>query len=324
MRFIRRCLMAAFSFLVFLGAAQAQSVKIGLTAVYSTTDSQNANILSAQIIRLTQAATIQSLSFYVKAASGQLALGLYDATGPNGGPGALKASAYVIPTTGWNTKSVTPVLLPAGAYWLAFVPSSNALTFSVTHVTGDCKYYSFQYNALPSRFSTSPASCNPTTWSFYATMTASSTSPVNGACGSSNGATLASAPTTNLCTVGTASAVSGTGPWSWSCAGSNGGTTATCSASLQAASGGTTGSSGLLSSDRNASANWKVAGMLSEGGIPNRTTVCKTLSPLGGGKDDTANIQNAIDGLPARPGRPTRSRHASPLPRAISSCSTRA
>ena len=131
--------------------------------------------------------------------------------------------------------------MPAGAYWLAFVPSSNALTFSVTHVTGDCKYYSFQYNALPSRFSTSPASCNPTTWSFYATMTASSTSPVNGACGSSNGATLASAPTTNLCTVGTASAVSGTGPWSWSCAGSNGGTTATCSASLQAASGGSTG-----------------------------------------------------------------------------------
>jgi hypothetical protein len=53
---------------------------------------------------------------------------------------------------------------------------------------------------------------------------------VNGACGSSNGADLTSAPTTNLCSAGTASAVSGSGPWSWSCAGSNGGTTAICSA----------------------------------------------------------------------------------------------
>ncbi len=56
--------------------------------------------------------------------------------------------------------------------------------------------------------------------------------PVNGACGSSSGMTLPSAPTTNLCSTGTASTVSGTGPWSWSCAGSNGGTTASCSAQL--------------------------------------------------------------------------------------------
>ena len=56
--------------------------------------------------------------------------------------------------------------------------------------------------------------------------------PVNGACGSANGATVSTAPTTNLCSTGTASAVTGTGPWDWSCAGSNGGTTAQCSASL--------------------------------------------------------------------------------------------
>jgi hypothetical protein len=35
------------------------------------------------------------------------------------------------------------------------------------------------------------------------------------------------------------------------------------------------------------------------GGIPNRTTVYKTLSPLGGTKDDTAQIQAALDGCPA-------------------------
>ena len=54
----------------------------------------------------------------------------------------------------------------------------------------------------------------------------------------------------------------------------------------------------LLSADRDASANWKKAGMLSAGGIPNRTTVCARVSPLGGGKDDTTNIQNKIEACP--------------------------
>lgn len=56
-------------------------------------------------------------------------------------------------------------------------------------------------------------------------------SPVNGACGSSNGQISDAAPTENLCSAGTAGAVSGTGPWTWTCAGSNGGTTASCSSS---------------------------------------------------------------------------------------------
>jgi len=144
--------------------------------VLTGADSGNANILSAQSATLAKAATIQSLSFYVTAASGQLALGIYDASGLNGGPGALKAAAYLTPTTGWNTAKVAaPVLLPAGAYWLAFVPSTNALSFRKTSAAGNCKYYGFKYNALPSKFSTSPASCTPTTWSFYATATVSST-----------------------------------------------------------------------------------------------------------------------------------------------------
>ena len=91
----------------------------------------------AQSAKLAQAATVESLSFYVTVASGKLILGIYDATGPNGGPGALKTSAYFIPTTGWNTKSVTPVSLPAGAYWLAFVPSTNALSFRKTSAAGN-------------------------------------------------------------------------------------------------------------------------------------------------------------------------------------------
>lgn len=54
-----------------------------------------------------------------------------------------------------------------------------------------------------------------------------------------------------------------------------------------------------LPPDRDASANWQMAGMLSVGGIPNRTTVCATVSALGSGQDDTADIQDAIKRLSA-------------------------
>lgn len=56
---------------------------------------------------------------------------------------------------------------------------------------------------------------------------------VNGACGASNNQLFASAPSTALCSTGTAGSVTGNGPWSWSCTGSNGGTNAACTALLQ-------------------------------------------------------------------------------------------
>jgi hypothetical protein len=376
MRFIRRCLMAASYVLVSLGSAQA--VTIGETAVLPWGDTQNGNLLLAQSATLAQAATIQSLSFYVTAASGNLILGIYDATGPHGGPGALKAStASFTPKTGWNTAKVaTPVSLAAGTYWLAYLPSNNNLSFLKTDGSSgnNCVYYSYNFGSPPSRFSSSPASCAPTIWSLYATLTTSSSGsasvngacgssnggsdsgaptanlcsagtastisgsgpwswscagsgggttatcsakkvasaqPVNGACGSSNGGSDSSAPTANLCSAGTASTVGGSGPWSWSCAGVSGGTTASCSASVKTASSGSSGStsssgssgsdptSGVLPSYDDAYANWKNAGLLSVGGIPNRTTVCATVNPLGGGQDDFTNIQNAINKCPA-------------------------
>ena len=420
MRFIRGFLAAAAYGLVFLGLAQAQSVNNGVTTVLSTTDSQNANVLSVQMIQLKTVQTLQSLSFYVTTTGGNLILGVYDATGPKGGPGALKAStASFTPKTGWNTaKVVTPVSLAAGNYWMAFLPSSNALGFATYRGLDYCRYYSYTFGALPKTFSASPVDCSPTAWSFYATLTTStSSSAVNGSCGSSNGATVSAKPTANLCTAGTASAVGGSGPWSWSCAGSNGGTTATCSDKLASTTkvngacgssngatvsakptanlctagaasavsgsgpwswscagngGGTTATcsdkvastpvngvcgssngaslssaptanlctagtassvsgagpwswgcggsnggsaascvatktastgsdptSGVLPAYDDAYLNWKNAGLQSVGGIPNRTTVCATVNPLGGGKDDFANIQNAINKCPA-------------------------
>jgi len=58
---------------------------------------------------------------------------------------------------------------------------------------------------------------------------AAAASLVNGACGSSSGAVFTSVPSANLCSAGTASAVSGSGPWAWTCIGSYGGTTVGCS-----------------------------------------------------------------------------------------------
>ena len=57
--------------------------------------------------------------------------------------------------------------------------------------------------------------------------------PVNGTCGVSHGDTFTSAPTTNLCSAGTAGSVTGSGPWNWTCNGLYGGSSASCSASVQ-------------------------------------------------------------------------------------------
>ncbi|MEI6208009.1 MAG: FG-GAP-like repeat-containing protein [Desulfuromonadales bacterium] len=61
-------------------------------------------------------------------------------------------------------------------------------------------------------------------------VTTSTLNPINGVCGSSNGQPFTIAPTLNLCSTGTASALTGSGPWSWSCSGNYGGTAASCSA----------------------------------------------------------------------------------------------
>jgi len=58
------------------------------------------------------------------------------------------------------------------------------------------------------------------------------------------------------------------------------------------------GNGSVLPAARNASANWRMAGLLSQGGIPNRTKICATIHPLGNHQDDTPNIQNAINHCP--------------------------
>jgi hypothetical protein len=137
----------------------ASTFTIGETNILGIGVNGIANLLVAQQVTLGQTATILSMSFYVTTASGNLRLGIYDATGPGNGPGQLKAqTAAFAPTSGWNNQNVvSQVSLPAGTYWLAFLPSSNSLAIRAEE-TGSLKYYSYSYQALPATFSTSTVS----------------------------------------------------------------------------------------------------------------------------------------------------------------------
>ena len=157
-----------------VSVADLTSIKIGETTVLSGTDSGNGNLLVVQDVTLSQAATIQSMSFYVRHAAGNLRLGIYDATGPGNGPGALKAQTGSFATVaGWNTANVvTPVSLSVGGYWLTYLPSSSSLSFP-SKATGTFKYTGFSFGSMPGTFPT-VAGSGSTHWSIYATLNVNS------------------------------------------------------------------------------------------------------------------------------------------------------
>lgn len=158
---------------------QADTITMGEPTVLSEYACCDDGLLVAQEAVLSQAATLRSVSFYVcgpsecgQPSEGQLRFGVYDATGPSGGPGVKKAETNEItPVEGWNTVNVvTPVALPAGTYWLAYAHTSPVLSYNVTFFSGaQSRYYSFTYGPLPATFSVTP-SITDTRWSFYATL----------------------------------------------------------------------------------------------------------------------------------------------------------
>jgi hypothetical protein len=352
MKMLLSALQALFVMLAVVGNASAQTVTMGETAILSSADNGNGNLLLAQEATLSTSATLQSMAFYVTQAAGNLVLGVYDASGPSGRPGKLMAqTAEFAPTTGWNVASTTTSpTLAAGQYWLAYFPSTNDLNFVKENNTGPCWYYSLQFTAvLPTTFATKTTSCTPTMWSLYATLSTTATpslsltdSPMNPSVMSSsapgtvvtsltaawnNGAAFtgtyafttpynndgnlfafdSSAPN-NVVVMGTLASLGGT----------------TQNVTVQAQQGGTSSNainvpiavtsptpppppppppvtdptSGLLPSDRDAYANWAMAGLQSVGGIPNRTTVCATVTPTGTDPADVNAIQAAVNACP--------------------------
>ncbi len=343
---LRTVFLAAWLGIALSFGAAAQTVKIGETAVLTAGDSGNGNLLVAQEATLSQSAKIHSMSFYITSASGKLVLGVYSATGPSGGPWTLVAqTAAFTPSVGWNVASTTTTpTLAAGKYWLAYLPSSNGLSFVKENNTGNCRYYALNFTStLPLTFSTNPQNCTPTTWSLYATLgtTATATPTLQLSDSPSTPSVPANAAVGTVATVLTASWSNGnpfTGTLSFvspyrndgglfALSGNNvvvngslaslGNTTQEITLQAQQSSsvslnipiavtsvssggrGGGAATNSILPSANNASANWKMAGMQSVGGIPNRTTVCATVNPIGGGSNDTTNIQNAINACAA-------------------------
>jgi hypothetical protein len=351
---LRTALLTAWLGSALSFGAAAQTVTIGETAVLTAGDSENGNLLLAQEASLSQSTKIQSMSFYVTAAAGELVLGIYNANGPKGGPGTLVAQTTAFtPKAGWNVAATTTTpTLAAGNYWLAYLPSSGALSFVKQNNSGNCRYYSLKFTStLPQTFSNKPRNCTPTTWSFYATLGTTATSTLQLSDSPSTPTVSADAAVGTVVTTLTASWSNGapfTGTLSFvspnnndgglfALSGNNvvvngslatlGSTTqeitvqaqqsssvtrtipiAVTSVTSSGGSGSGSGSGGgsgsgsiasLLPANSNASANWQMAGMLSVGGIPNRTTVCATVKPNGGGADDSTNINNAITACPS-------------------------
>ena len=156
----------------------------------------------------------------------------------------------------WTTKADMPT---ARAYSVAAVVNNKIYViggysggylstneeYDIGPVNGVCgsssggSYSSAPLANLCSVGESSSVTTNPTTYTWSCagfnggtTANCSANRIINGVCGSSNGGTFPTAPTTNLCSAGNTSSVSGSGPWSWSCNGVNGGTIANCSANI--------------------------------------------------------------------------------------------
>ena len=158
--------------------APAPTITMGITSVGPTVDSGNAGLILAQSASLTQTATLKSLSFYIGTVSGSFDLALYDASGANGSPGALLVvSGPFTPVSGWNTVTMSPVVLNPGSYWLAYEVSSNSMTFNVENSSGTLVWDNQAFGTFPSSL---PTSINRQTggWSFYATLVPQATNSV--------------------------------------------------------------------------------------------------------------------------------------------------
>lgn len=152
-------------------APPSTAITMGETDVFGATDSGNGNLLVVQDATLSEDAYLLSLSFHVLNAAGDLRLGLYDASGPSGGPGKLLAqTATFTPVAGWNTQPVSsPVQVPAGNYWLAYFPSSSSLSFATNFSIGRYKASSLAFGPMPGTFPSTHYQ-GTTHWSLYATL----------------------------------------------------------------------------------------------------------------------------------------------------------
>ena len=152
-----------------------------------------------------------------------------DGTSANGG--GIQKWTYNGST--WSQIKILNLATPVGFRGLTgYKSGSNVVIYATTNETSANRLVTVTDDG-----STSPAFTTVATAAQYTVFRGvdlAPLSPVDGVCGGDSGSTLAATAPTNLCTAGTASAVTGSGhPWSWTCTGSNGGSTASCSATIQ-------------------------------------------------------------------------------------------
>ena len=152
------------------GGTSGTTETMGETDILPNPDSGNANFVTVQKATLSQSGTLETLSLYTPTAAGSVILGVYDASGAGGGPGKLLAMTNSFTAvSGWNTANATsPATLAAGTYWLAYRPSSNALSFTKNSI-GTSEWMNCSFGALPSTFG-AVAGSGTSVWSFYATL----------------------------------------------------------------------------------------------------------------------------------------------------------
>jgi photosystem II stability/assembly factor-like uncharacterized protein len=128
-------------------------------------------------------------------------------------------------TTGGTISPNTPQTVTSGATTTFTITPDSNYTASVSGCNG-----TQQAGNTSISYTTGAITANCTV---TATFTLTAPTPINGACGTANNTSVTTIPTTNFCTTGTASTVTGSGPWSWNCLGNSGGTTSSCSASMK-------------------------------------------------------------------------------------------
>lgn len=146
----------------------------------------------------------------------------------------------------------------------------------------------------------SPWSWTCTGWEGGATASCSAPAPlpVNGVCGRADSVAASAKPTSGLCSVGSASAVSGSGPWKWSCNGSDGGSTASCSASIA-----TTPVNGVCGSSSGTASVSKPSGGLCSVGVASAVSGSGPWSWSCAGTEGGANAScsASVAGVPSDP-----------------------
>ena len=152
-------------------------IQLGETNPLGYLDNGNANLLLAQgPYGLLETAVLQSLSFYVVKPAGTLYLGIYTSGPKNnctGGTLVGETAAFATKGNSWNTQPVlSKNTLAPGGYCLAYLPSSNSLSFRKGGINDPPEVnYRWQFDAgLPTQFAANPCCGDSFHWMFYATL----------------------------------------------------------------------------------------------------------------------------------------------------------